>query len=63
MIKQINRIVNNGSISLLDCYRQVCKECLEFGTLELSEFKLFATDYIDESQQKIVSIKPTLFDL
>ncbi|MDY0316014.1 MAG: DNA methyltransferase [Bacteroidales bacterium] len=63
VIKQVNRIVNNGSISLLDCYRQVCKECLEFGTLELSEFKLFATDYIDESQQKIVSIKPTLFDL
>lgn len=45
----IDRALRAGIHTLMDCYLAVCTECERYGTMELTEFKEYISDYAVEN--------------
>lgn len=48
VIESMNKILETGTYSLLDCYLKVSNMCKQYGTMELGEFKDYVSDFAIE---------------
>ena len=49
VIESMKKILETGTLSLLDCYLKTSKMCEQYGTIELSEFKEYISDFITDN--------------
>ena len=54
----VDKALGKGLHDLMDCYLEVCKECEEYGTMELAEFKSYIAGYTLE-KGRIVDDTPS----
>lgn len=45
VVESMNKILETGTFSLLDCYLKVSEMCEQYGTMELVEFKEYISDF------------------
>lgn len=51
VVESMNRILETGTFSLLDCYLKASEMCEQYGTMELGEFKEYISDFaIDDGK-------------
>ena len=62
VIELMNKIVKEGSYSLLDCYLKVSEECEDYGTMELGEFKEYITGFAIEGGKVYGYTQLSIFD-
>ena len=51
VVESMNKILETGTFSLLDCYLKASEMCEQYGTMELGEFKEYISDFaIDDGK-------------
>lgn len=45
VVESMNKILETGTFSLLDCYLKASEMCKQYGTMELGEFKEYISDF------------------
>ena len=43
--KEMNKMLESGNHSIIDCYLKINEKCKKYGTMELSEFKDYISDF------------------
>ena len=61
VIDSMNKILEAGTFSLIDCYLRVSEMCEQFGTMELAEFKEYISDFAIDDDKVYGNTQLTLF--
>lgn len=59
VIENVCKIVKEGPISVMECYKKVCENCSKYSSIELGEFREYIKDFIIRNEIIYGSIKMT----